>query len=328
MSIVGQTISDLERSAATLDGLRERQERQLQVVSIADFLAKELPPRENVLSPWLPCQGLAMIHAPRGIGKTHVALNIAYAVASGGDFLGWSAPKARRVLFLDGEMPASALQERLAEIVRASKIEAEPDRFHILTPDLNRDGMPDLGDSKDQDELAPLVEGVELIVVDNISTLCRTGKENEAEGWLPVQGWALRMRAAGRSVLFVHHSGKTGLQRGTSRREDVLDTVIALRRPTDYRQEQGARFEVYFEKARGIYGKEVEPFEAALTTDRQGLQVWGVKTVEACNRDRIATMLKDGMSQKDIALELGLSKSNVSYHAKNAKAEGRINGRA
>ena len=62
----------------------------------------------------------------------------------------------------------------------------------------------------------------------------RTGRENEAEGWLPVQDWALGHRRAGRSVLFIHHAGKGGLQRGTSRREDVLDTVIGLRRPTDY----------------------------------------------------------------------------------------------
>ena len=54
-------------------------------------------------------------------------------------------------------------------------------------------------------------------------------KENDADSWVPVQAWALAQRRAGRSVLFVHHAGKSGLQRGTSRKEDVLDTVIALR---------------------------------------------------------------------------------------------------
>jgi hypothetical protein len=50
-----------------------------------------------------------------------------------------------------------------------------------------------------------------------------------------------------------------------SRREDVLDTVVNLRRPEDY--EQGARFEVHFDKSRGFMGKDAEPFEATLSDD-------------------------------------------------------------
>jgi len=87
---------------------------QFKIVTVAELLEKELPPRENVLAPWLPCQGLAMIHAPRGVGKTHIALGIAYAVACGGIFLKWHAVTPRNVLILDGEMPAVVLQERLA----------------------------------------------------------------------------------------------------------------------------------------------------------------------------------------------------------------------
>jgi len=34
-----------------------------------------------------------------------------------------------------------------------------------------------------------------------------------------------------------------GQQRGTSKGEDVMDSVIALKRPDDYTAKQGARFE-------------------------------------------------------------------------------------
>ena len=57
---------------------------------------------------------------------------------------------------------------------------------------------------------------------------------------------------------------KGGGQRGTSRKEDILNTVISLRKPPDYSPAQGARFEVHYEKARGFYGKDAEPFEAWL----------------------------------------------------------------
>src|ERR1700733_11200953 len=98
----------------------------------------------------------------------------------------------------------------------------------------------------------------------DISTLCRNSKENEADAWLPVQEWALRMRASGRSVLFIHHAGKGGHQRGTSKREDILDTVIALRRPNEYKSKDGAIFEIHFEKARGFFGEAANPFEVQL----------------------------------------------------------------
>jgi hypothetical protein len=75
-----------------------------------------------------------------------------------------------------------------------------------------------------------------VIFVDNISTLARTGRENEAES--TSAGVGARAATRGRSVVFVHHAGKGGAQRGTSRREDVLDSVIALRRPQDYQADK------------------------------------------------------------------------------------------
>ena len=69
---------------------------------------------------------------------------------------------------------------------------------------------------------------------------------------MPIQKWALRQRSKGKSMAFIHHAVKSGPQRGTSRRRDALDTEIALKRPSDYKGDQGARFEVHFEKARGL----------------------------------------------------------------------------
>jgi AAA domain len=219
--------------------------------------------RVEILEPWLPEKGMAMIFAPRSIGKTLLALSIAYAVASGSKLLGWQSDKPRKVLYIDGELPASALQTRLAAIVGGFENEPPaPDYFRLLSADLIEDGLPDLATQRGQRVLDAHIGDVELIVLDNISTLCRSGKENEAEGWAVVQSWAPAHRRSGRSTLFVHHAGKGGLQRGTSKREDVLDTVIALRQPQDYRRDQGARFELHFEKSRGFHGPDAESFEA------------------------------------------------------------------
>jgi hypothetical protein len=166
------------------------------------------------------------------------------------------------------------MQERLKGLVAGSNEEFDPDFFRLVTPDLQTGAMPDLATYEGQEMIDAVIGDAELIVVDNLSSLARSGgRENDAESWLPIQPWALRQRQQGRSVLFVHHSGKGGAQRGTSKREDILDTVISLKRPAEYNPADGAVFEVHFEKTRDMHGEDAQPFEARLQTDEHGLSV-------------------------------------------------------
>ena len=113
-----------------------------------------------------------------------------------------------------------------------------------------------------------------LIILDNLSTLWR-GDENEAQAWGPVQDWLIGVRSKGRSVLIVHHAGKSGGQRGTSRREDALDVVLALRRPESCGIGTAASFNVAFEKSRSAYGLDMQPFFASLDSSlKSGLEGW------------------------------------------------------
>ena len=286
----------------------------------------DIPPREHLLAPWLPCQGLAMIYAPRGVGKTFFGLEIAYAVATGQRFLRWNAPKARPVLYLDGEMPAADLQQRLVNIGLTRGAVAN-DSLRILTPDMQELCMPDLSRRDDQLWIAPEVEKADLVVVDNISTLCRSGgNENDADSWEPVQEWALGLRAAGKSVLFIHHAGKGGGQRGTSKREDVLDTVVALKRPPDYDPKQGARMEVHFEKARGFSGEDAESFEASLS-EANGCYSWHHQAIADREYEEAIALYNGGTTQNQIAIALGKNKSTISRWVERAQKDGRLKDR-
>ena len=295
------------------------------VVGLHEFLTNDLPAREEILSPWLLSQSLSMIYSWRGVGKTHVALGIAYAIASGSSFLGWKAATARKVLYIDGEMPAPALQERLAAIVAASDVQPELSMLNIVTPDLQSGAMPDLATREGQDVVNGVIGHAEVVIVDNLSCLVRGGgRENDAESWLAVAEWGLSMRAQGRSVLFIHHSGKTGTQRGTSKREDLLDTVICLKRPCDYTPIDGAVFEVHYEKARNLFGTDTDPFEAKLATTEKGLQAWTMRKVSATNFDKVVALAKEGLTQPEISAELGINRSNVSRAVRKAVEEGKI----
>jgi putative DNA primase/helicase len=197
-------------------------------------------------------------------------------------------------------------------------------RFQLA--DLQDDPMPDLGTPEGQEalerhwgELPP-----ELLILDNLSCLACTVRDNEADSWSPMQTWILSLRRRGISVLIVHHAGKSGQQRGTSRREDVLDTVIALRRPADYSAADGARFEVHFEKARGAFGEATEPFEAMMHAGEHGGVMWTCEPLKDVVLKKAAALFADGTTVRDAADELGITRSAAGRLRKRAIAEGLI----
>jgi len=298
---------------------------KLHPIALKDFLKLQLPPRERILSPWLPTAGLCMIHAKPGIGKTHLALNIAYAVASGGSFLGWEAERPRGVLYVDGEMYPAALQERLSMICKMNGNHELPSRLMIISANHKPFGIPDLATHEGREAInQQITEDIDLIILDNLSSLITSGKENDAESWQPIQRWLLGLRGKGKSVLLIHHSSKSGDQRGTSKRIDVLDSSIKLERPEGYSQEEGARFSVYFEKSRSFQGEDAKPFEARFYKDSNNNHKWSTSIIKETTFDQVVKMLNSGMNQDSIAKELNRDPSVISRHAKNARERGLI----
>lgn len=206
-------------------------------------------------------------------------------------------------------MPCAVLQQRLQKISGNSKVQPPSwDNLTIAAADDQELGLPDLSNAEAQRTyFAPLVANADLIIADNLGTLCRSIKENEADTWLPMQDWALSLRRQKKSVLIFHHAGKNGAQRGTSKKEDILDTVISLRKPPDYSPADGARCEVHFEKNRGFYGDDAKPFEANLVDEQW--QLTEIKTGD--DVETLVNLRHSGMSIRDIAERTGVPKSTV-----------------
>jgi putative DNA primase/helicase len=297
----------------------------LSPVGLKDFLALEIPPRAMLLNPILPERSLSMLYAPRGLGKSWLGLSIGLAVASGGSFLRWSAPMPRRVLYVDGEMQLTDLQARPASIQAGLGVEFSNDGFQMLAADNTESGI-NVGTGEGQQALERLLGGVDLLILDNLSTLMATGSEGASDAWLPVQNWLLRLRRKGIAVLIVHHAGKNGRQRGTSRREDALHAVIALQRPDDYVPEQGARFEVRFEKLRHRVGEGAMPFEAAVepfVAESGGPGVrWVARDLNPPTYIEAANFYVNGKTVRQVAQALGISRSEAGRLRQKAKAEG------
>ena len=282
----------------------------MQAVGINDFLNLDIPPREMLLNPILPERSLAMLYAPRGLGKSWLAISIGLAVARGAPLLRWSAPRQRNVLYVDGEMPLVSLQERLKAISVPFGTDISNDRFRILAADQIEGGI-NLSSEDGQRSLEPLLEDVDLVILDNLSTLASTTSESASDAWVPMQNWLLKLRRRGIAVLLVHHAGTNGRQRGTSRREDALDTVIALRRPEDYSPEQGARFEIHFEKLRNrVDADGAVPFEARVENVGDGIG-WSASDLKPPLLIQAAELFGEGMTVREVASALRISKSEA-----------------
>ena len=268
-------------------------------LAATDLEKLELPERETLLDPIIDSKTIALLYGPRGLGKTFVALGIAWAAASGGSFLGWRAERPRRVVYVDGEMAAVDLRRRLA------LFGPTPPTLDFILADLGSEAMPDLAHYEGQARLMASWGQPDLVILDNLATLLgrRTG---DPDRWHQFEQFLVLQRRHGRAMLMLHHANKKGAQRGTSRREDVVDLVMAMRRPAGYRPNDGAHFEIHFEKARGLHGTSEQPLEARLATNgAEGSGHW--KPTAEAPIDTAVRLLGDGVSVTEVAETLGVS---------------------
>lgn len=303
----------LEQARASITELaKDRLRVGLTVAALQDLVTMDLHALSFVIDPILPVQGIGMVHAWRGVGKTNFTLEIAYCVAAGmPNCFTWTIPEARPVLYIDGEMDAPSLQQRVREIVKGHGDHPIPSDLRFITPDLQKSHYPNIATKEGQTRIEDVLRGGEFLVFDNLSALSPASTDAETETWVLVQEWLLRLRRAGYTSFFLHHSGKGGTQRGWSGREDVLNVTIGLREPADYSREEGLRCEVYIEKLRQkASGESVQPFELQMRSE-DGATVWLQRPLKKIIERRAFEMFGAGMKPREIAEDLRLSRYQV-----------------
>lgn len=276
-----------------------------------DTLRKiQLPERRTFLFPWLTEQSITLVYSWRGTGKSFFVLGLINAVTKGEPFGPWEAVEPVPCLYLDAEMAAGMLQERAEEMGIGRDTKA-PARLISMNHALDL-GLPrrNLLDTEWRGQLSDILisGGYKLFFVDNIASLTPEIEENAKQAWDVINQWALELRFRGVSTMFLHHAGKSGAQRGTSGREDNVDTSILLKRPNDYQVTDGCRFICAFEKDRCTDGRHLlTEYEFQY---HDGL--WTFANAKTKGREQVLKLLDSGKSQKEAAEALQLSKGRVS----------------
>lgn len=286
----------------------------------AEFATKEFREMEVLLevaddsaSPVLHHPTAGEIHAWRGTGKSHFSIGLLNAIATAGNFLAYRAPKARRVLAVDGEMSGADTQEILRNIAE------ESENFNVISVEEQPDYViPSIAVQEGCDWIEEAVTrcGAEVVSLDNWSTLANIGT-NEEEAWQVFMSWVRKMRLKGVTVWYLHHDGKGGKQRGHSKPEDLLNWVIQLKWKDGYEGAEGLKCEMHFEKSRRPV-KQFSRLEISLVDDHDeaGKSQW-VYNVPGSKEQ--TTQHKTGRKQKipseDQVEILKKLKSTTNIHA-------------
>jgi len=217
--IQGLPAGGREGVLAAIEAAGERRVR-LVVVDADSFLAENLPVRKVLLetsqhhNPIFYEQSINQLYAYRGMGKTNVALGLIKALTTGGQFLNWRATGCYNVLFCEGELSARQMQERVGQLVGPTN-----GRLRIITLDKQPTRtIPSLAFPAGQTLVEESIGNAHVLVLDSISTLFNIAT-NDEENWLGIQNWLKRLRSQGLCVLYLHHAGKSGMQRGSSKSE-------------------------------------------------------------------------------------------------------------
>jgi putative DNA primase/helicase len=290
-------------------------------VTSSELRELKLTPRKKLLGDWF-CEGdCGFIFAFRGVGKTWLAIAIAQRIAQGNGKLGdWEAHEPVKVLYIDAEMPADLMRDRSIGL-------ETNDNFQIINHEIlfDRTGkVLNIADPEIQNAITRrcVSTGVKVLFIDNLSSAAFGMKENEADSWEKVSPWLLDLRRRKVAVVLIHHAGRSGEMRGTTKREDAVFWIIALDdMKKNAEDKRGARFISRFTKPSRNTQDEVLAYEWHFVTEQTGTVTIAHK--EAQSLDVLRKYIEDGVTEcVQIAQEMKVSPATVSRLAKKAMDAG------
>jgi putative DNA primase/helicase len=108
----------------------------------------------------------------------------------------------------------------------------------------------------------------------------------------------------------VHHTNRRGGARGMARRDDGLDLVMAMRPPSATLPQDGARFELHFEKARRLHGQVLQAALVHMAASEAGIE-WNWAPAGLSRFERGVILLKGGMDVPAMARAMGMPRSSA-----------------
>ncbi len=305
--------------------------------------------RRSLLDRWLCAGDLGYIFAPRGVGKTWLAMSLPLAISlgrplgkwqageqalpaeaepqapAGVQMLGGAVSKPVRVLYVDGEMPMELTQQRSGSLQLET---GDITYLHHEVVFAEHHTSLNLAHASHREAVTRLIveQGFECVILDNLSSLTSGLDENAGIDFDPLSQWLLELRRRQITVIIVHHAGRNGLMRGHSKREDACSWILELR-DAKTEEDAGAKFTTHFAKASRNTGDAMPDLVWHFSATEEGGMEIGCDYANGQEFEAFLQHVKDGIqSQSDIAELMSKPKGTICKWAAKALREGQLSG--
>ena len=178
-----KVISEAQRLLADLTVDTPKEKATAKGSELKTIPSENIPEMRYIFYPAIPESSITLLYADTGVGKTWLALSVAFSVALGCKAYGkWKAESPRSVLYIDSEMDETSFQRRL-QVMSQAYAGNDPQKIELLKKNFRwksvKSDMLNIADESDQ----AIIDGyikmarqenehpVSLIVLDNLSTL-------------------------------------------------------------------------------------------------------------------------------------------------------------
>lgn len=289
-------------------------------VKTANRAIKEAALRPNPDALWLSLwyEGeVCCLFSDSNLGKSIYAVQIATSIA-----------ERQRVLYFDFELSDKQFQLRYSD--EANNLNQFPENLYRV--EINRDSL----DSANFEEAvignieqAAIKSGAKVLIIDNLTYLCIASEKGDAAGTLMFRLMALK-RKYGLSILILAHTPKRCLSNpitqndlaGSKKLYNFFDSVFAIGKSAKdnsvrYIKQLKVRYGNYTYDADNVIVSAIEKIGTFLQFVNIGYAVEREHLKEQSDKDisqldaSIKELSKQGKSVREIASELGISKSKV-----------------
>lgn len=188
--------------------------------------------RDFLIDPFISPQSITQVVGFNGHGKTLWLMSLLWAASLGKSFGAGSVDKAINVLYLDYELSATTIVDRIDQL--STGLGDMPESMSIWAASVSDIDL-DLNSGQGITNLQKLLEQTnpQVVVIDTVRSAWQGMEENSPAAWVKVNQLCMAIRNTGRAVVFVHHRNKPsatgfGREAGSTAQLKDLDTQIIV----------------------------------------------------------------------------------------------------
>ncbi len=190
-----------------------------------DEIAGSNRKRFTIVDPIIESGTITWLFAKEKVGKTIFALSLAQAIGTGNRNIGtWHISEARKVLYIDGEMPADKLQQHINKIIKGQGGNPEIDKkaFSVYLFSETDYEYEDILDENWQERYLVELMGYDLIILDNYYSLYNSLNP------IKLIRWMKKLTRKGVAFLILDHTNSEGELQGSIVKKRAMDLGIKL----------------------------------------------------------------------------------------------------